>query len=27
VRERDPGVWITEQLDDIHAKREGAPVV
>jgi trehalose 6-phosphate synthase len=27
VRERDPGVWITEQLDDIHAKRQGAPVV
>jgi trehalose 6-phosphate synthase len=22
VRERDPGVWISEQLDDIRAKRE-----
>ena len=21
VRERDPGVWISEQLDDIRAKR------
>jgi trehalose 6-phosphate synthase len=26
VRERDPGVWIAEQLADIEAKRElGAP--
>jgi trehalose 6-phosphate synthase len=24
VRERDPGVWITEQLDDITAKRQAA---
>ena len=23
VRDRDPGVWITEQLDDIDAKRAG----
>jgi trehalose 6-phosphate synthase len=23
VRERDPGVWISEQLDDIRAKRQG----
>ena len=22
VRERDPGVWIAEQLDDIRLKRE-----
>jgi trehalose 6-phosphate synthase len=22
VRERDPGVWISEQLEDIRAKRE-----
>ena len=22
VRERDPGVWISEQLNDIRAKRE-----
>lgn len=25
VRERDPGVWIEEQLRDIEAKRSGAP--
>ncbi len=24
VRARDPGVWISEQLDDIRAKREGS---
>jgi trehalose 6-phosphate synthase len=24
VRARDPGVWISEQLDDIRAKRDGA---
>ena len=27
VRERDPGVWISEQLADIEAKREQTAAV